>query len=155
MQRDSPVTPASDGSTVLDQYGAGAGADGGEYPGSTPGRPSGILASTSIATTPSGPFPNGHGPPKHASGDSNFAVHAEPISHHPASWGQGSAMNYGAFPPEFNSGRRPTRYIRGRGRQHRARALRLVREHASDYDSEWAAMKAISGWLGMTAETVA
>jgi hypothetical protein len=34
----------------------------------------------------------------------------------------------------------------------RARAARLVREHASDYGSEWTALKAISGRLGMTAE---
>ena len=66
----------------------------------------------------------------------------------------------GAFPSEFNSGRRPTRYILGRNakqlwRQHMARAVRLAREHASDYGSEWTAMKAISGRLGMTAETVA
>ena len=32
-------------------------------------------------------------------------------------------------------------------------AFRLVREHADDYDSEWAAMCAISARLGMTAET--
>ena len=75
MQRDSSVTPASDGGTVLDQYGAVAGADGGEDPVSTRGN--------------------------------------------------------------------------------RARAVRLVREHASDYGSEWTAMKAISGRLRMTAETVA
>jgi transposase len=31
----------------------------------------------------------------------------------------------------------------------KARAVRLVREHRDDYDSEWAAMKAISGRLGM------
>ena len=31
----------------------------------------------------------------------------------------------------------------------KARAVRLVREHREDYDSEWAAMKAISGRLGM------
>lgn len=36
----------------------------------------------------------------------------------------------------------------------KARAVRLVREHRDDYDSEWAAMKAISGRLGMTAETL-
>ena len=33
----------------------------------------------------------------------------------------------------------------------KARAVRLVREHRDDYDSEWAAMKAISGRLGMNA----
>jgi transposase len=27
--------------------------------------------------------------------------------------------------------------------------VRLVREHRDDYDSEWAAMKAIAGRLGM------
>lgn len=36
----------------------------------------------------------------------------------------------------------------------KAKAVRLVREHAGDYDSEWAAIKAISGRLGMTAETL-
>jgi transposase len=30
----------------------------------------------------------------------------------------------------------------------------LVREHAGDYDSEWAAMCAVSARLGMTAETL-
>ena len=36
----------------------------------------------------------------------------------------------------------------------KANAVRLVREHAGDYDSEWAAIRAISAWLGMTAETL-
>jgi transposase len=36
----------------------------------------------------------------------------------------------------------------------KARAVRLVREHRDDYDSEWAAMKAISGRLGMNPETL-
>ena len=36
----------------------------------------------------------------------------------------------------------------------KARAVRLVREHRDDYESEWAAMKAISGRLGMSAETL-
>jgi transposase len=36
----------------------------------------------------------------------------------------------------------------------KAKAVRLVREHAGDYDSEWAAIKAVSGRLGMTAETL-
>ncbi len=36
----------------------------------------------------------------------------------------------------------------------KARAVRLVREHRTDYDSEWAAMSAISGRLGMSAETL-
>ena len=35
-----------------------------------------------------------------------------------------------------------------------ARAVRLVREHRDDYESEWAAMKAISGRLGMNSETL-
>ena len=34
----------------------------------------------------------------------------------------------------------------------KASAVRLVREHRDDYDSEWAAMKAIAGRLGMTGE---
>ena len=37
---------------------------------------------------------------------------------------------------------------------HQARAVRLVREHRDDYDSEWAALKAISGRSGMSAETL-
>jgi transposase len=36
----------------------------------------------------------------------------------------------------------------------KVRAVRLVREHRDDYDSEWAAMKAISGRLGMNPETL-
>ena len=36
----------------------------------------------------------------------------------------------------------------------KARAVRLIREHRDDYDSEWAAMKAISGRLGMNPETL-
>jgi transposase len=36
----------------------------------------------------------------------------------------------------------------------KVRAVRLVREHRDDYDSEWAAMKAVSGRLGMSAETL-
>ena len=35
----------------------------------------------------------------------------------------------------------------------KARAVRLVRR-SPDYDSEWAALKAISGRLGMSAETL-
>jgi transposase len=36
----------------------------------------------------------------------------------------------------------------------RAKAVRLVVEHRDDYESEWAALKAVSGRLGMTAETL-
>ena len=36
----------------------------------------------------------------------------------------------------------------------KARAVRLVREHRDDYDSEWAAMRAIAGRLGMNPETL-
>jgi transposase len=36
----------------------------------------------------------------------------------------------------------------------KARAVRLVREHGGDYKTEWAAMKAISARLGMSAETL-
>jgi len=36
----------------------------------------------------------------------------------------------------------------------KARAVRLVREHAGDYQTEWAAMKAISARLGISAETL-
>jgi transposase len=35
----------------------------------------------------------------------------------------------------------------------KARAIRLVREHRDDYETEWAAMRAISARLGMSAET--
>jgi transposase len=40
------------------------------------------------------------------------------------------------------------------GAETRARAVRLVREHAGDYESEFAAMRAVAGRLGMSAETV-
>jgi transposase len=36
----------------------------------------------------------------------------------------------------------------------KAKAIRLFRDHAGDYDSPWAAMCAISSRLGMTAETL-
>jgi transposase len=36
----------------------------------------------------------------------------------------------------------------------RAKAVRLVREHAGDYPTEWAAISAVSGRLGMSAETL-
>ena len=36
----------------------------------------------------------------------------------------------------------------------KARAVRLVREHRDDYDSEWAAMKAVSGRLGRRGSSV-
>jgi transposase len=36
----------------------------------------------------------------------------------------------------------------------RAKAVRLVQEHRSDDESEYAAMKAVSARLGMTAETL-
>src|ERR1700758_5863808 len=36
----------------------------------------------------------------------------------------------------------------------KSRAVRLVREHAGDYQTEWAAMKAISARVGMSAETL-
>jgi transposase len=36
----------------------------------------------------------------------------------------------------------------------KARAVRLVREHADDYASQWAAMREISSRLGMSAETL-
>jgi transposase-like protein len=35
----------------------------------------------------------------------------------------------------------------------KAKAVRLVREHAGDYDSEWAAMCAISSRLGIVNRT--
>jgi transposase len=36
----------------------------------------------------------------------------------------------------------------------KAKAIRLVREHAGDYPSEYAAITAVAGRLGMTAETL-
>ncbi len=36
----------------------------------------------------------------------------------------------------------------------KAKAIRLVREHRDDYETEWAAMRAISARLGMSAETL-
>ena len=36
----------------------------------------------------------------------------------------------------------------------KARAIRLVREHAGDYPSEYAAITAVAGRLGMAAETL-
>jgi transposase-like protein len=36
----------------------------------------------------------------------------------------------------------------------KARAVRLVREHVDDYETEWSAIKAIAGRLGMSAETL-
>lgn len=36
----------------------------------------------------------------------------------------------------------------------RARAVRLVREHAGDYPTEWAAITAVSSRLGMSSETL-
>ena len=38
--------------------------------------------------------------------------------------------------------------------QTRAKAVRLVLEHVQDYESEWAAIKAVSARLGMTAESL-
>lgn len=36
----------------------------------------------------------------------------------------------------------------------KAKAIRLVREHAGDYESEYAAITAVAGRLGMSAETL-
>jgi transposase len=44
----------------------------------------------------------------------------------------------------------PNRY----DEQIREKAVRLVRDHAEDYPTEWAAIKAVSGRLGMNAETL-
>ena len=44
----------------------------------------------------------------------------------------------------------PVRY----DREARARAVRLVNDHVEDYESEWAAMKAIAARLGMSTETL-
>jgi transposase len=37
-------------------------------------------------------------------------------------------------------------------RETRAKAVRLVRDHVGDYESEWAAIKAVSARLGTSAE---
>jgi transposase len=44
----------------------------------------------------------------------------------------------------------PSRY----DRDTKAKAIRLVRDHAGDYNTEWAAITAVSGRLGMSAETL-
>ncbi len=36
----------------------------------------------------------------------------------------------------------------------KAKAIRLVRDHGADYDSEWGAISAIAGRVGMSAETL-
>ena len=36
----------------------------------------------------------------------------------------------------------------------KARAVRLVFEHVGDYETQWSAIKAIAGRLGMSAETL-
>jgi len=36
----------------------------------------------------------------------------------------------------------------------RAKAVRLVLDHSDDYPTEWAAITAVSQWLGMNAETL-
>ncbi|MGB9223276.1 MAG: transposase [Mycobacterium sp.] len=36
----------------------------------------------------------------------------------------------------------------------KARAVRLVFEHVDDYETQWSAIKAIAGRLGMSAETL-
>ena len=36
----------------------------------------------------------------------------------------------------------------------RAKAVRLVGEHAGDYPTQWAAIKAVSGRLGISTETL-
>src|SRR5512135_788918 len=36
----------------------------------------------------------------------------------------------------------------------KAKAIRLVREHRGDYPTEWAAITAVAGRLGMSAETL-
>ena len=36
----------------------------------------------------------------------------------------------------------------------KVKAIRLVREHAGDYPTQWAAITAVSGRLGMSAETL-
>lgn len=40
------------------------------------------------------------------------------------------------------------------GKDVKAKAIRLVREHAGDYPTQWAAITAVSSRLGMSAETL-
>lgn len=44
----------------------------------------------------------------------------------------------------------PSRFDRGA----KAKAVRLVKDHVGDYESEWAAIKAVSARLGTSAETL-
>lgn len=44
----------------------------------------------------------------------------------------------------------PTKY----DKDVKAKAIRLVRDHADDYDTEWAAIREISSRLGMSSETL-
>jgi transposase len=44
----------------------------------------------------------------------------------------------------------PTKY----DRDTKAKAIRLVRDHAGDYETEWAAIPEISSRLGMSTETL-
>ena len=81
------VTLAPDGGTVPDQYGAVAGVDGEEDPGSTPGGPSVILPSTTIATATSGSFRNGHGSTETCVRGKQFAAYAEPVTRRPTGRG--------------------------------------------------------------------
>jgi transposase len=62
-------------------------------------------------------------------------------------------MNHPGFGAHLlvgKDGAMPSRY----DEETKAKAIRLFRDHAGDYDSPWAAMCAISGRLGMTAETL-
>jgi transposase len=40
------------------------------------------------------------------------------------------------------------------GESTKAKAIRLVREHAGDYATQWAAIRAVSSRLGMSSETL-
>ena len=44
----------------------------------------------------------------------------------------------------------PSKYVENT----KAKAVRLVREHRDDYETEWAAMRAVSARLAMSAETL-
>ena len=44
--------------------------------------------------------------------------------------------------------------MRSGTREHQGQGGGLVREHRDEYDTEWAAMKAISGRLGMNPQTL-
>lgn len=62
-------------------------------------------------------------------------------------------VNHPGFRPPSdlgNDGTMPNRY----DHKSRAEAVRLVKDHVEDYETEWAAMWAVSTRLGMSTETL-